>query len=133
MQIRPVRNRDGEPSRSIAMAEASLRILLASTVGILILLIWLTGTFGNSRQVTLVALSAVSILGLGLVLELRRRFLVEAALRQAKTDADDANRAKSQFLATMSHELRTPLNGIMGFAELMQLEAHGPMGNGQYR
>jgi signal transduction histidine kinase len=38
-----------------------------------------------------------------------------------------ANRAKSEFLAVMSHELRTPLNAIGGYAELMELEIHGPV------
>lgn len=41
-------------------------------------------------------------------------------LKQAKENADSANKAKSEFLANMSHELRTPLNGILGYAQILQ-------------
>ena len=41
-------------------------------------------------------------------------------LRQAKEEAEAANRAKSEFLANMSHEIRTPMNAILGFTELLK-------------
>lgn len=63
-----------------------------------------------------------------------------AELAQAKLNSDEARRraeeaniAKSRFLATMSHELRTPLNAILGFSEVLKSEAFGAHSNPTYR
>jgi two-component system cell cycle sensor histidine kinase PleC len=52
---------------------------------------------------------------------------------EARRHAEQANIAKSQFLATMSHELRTPLNAIIGFSEVLKSELLGPLNVPQYK
>ncbi|SIR02456.1 two-component system, cell cycle sensor histidine kinase PleC [Rhizobium sp. RU35A] len=52
---------------------------------------------------------------------------------EARRRAEEANLAKSRFLASMSHELRTPLNAILGFSEVMAHEVLGPMPNATYK
>ena len=52
-------------------------------------------------------------------------------LQRQREAADEANRAKSNFLAVMSHELRTPLNAIGGYVQLIDMEVHGPITDAQ--
>ena len=55
------------------------------------------------------------------------------AAERARREADEANQAKSAFLATMSHEIRTPINAQIGYAQLMELGIAGPVTEEQRR
>jgi len=59
--------------------------------------------------------------------DITEQYQAALELQHAKEQADKANRAKSDFLASMSHELRTPLNAVLGFAQMLQYDPTSPL------
>ncbi|PLR95723.1 PAS domain-containing hybrid sensor histidine kinase/response regulator [Bacillus sp. T33-2] len=55
-------------------------------------------------------------------IDITERKKLESSLIMSKELAEQANMAKSEFLSKMSHELRTPLNGVLGFAQLLEMD-----------
>lgn len=61
----------------------------------------------------------------------QEKYIHELELRSR--ESEQANRLKTEFLSNMSHELRSPLHTVLGFAELLAEETHGPLGEKQRR
>ncbi len=69
-----------------------------------------------------VSLRELTTSNLALKQEAATREAAETDLRTAKEAAEQANQAKTRFVAMVTHELRTPLNGILGYAQLLSIE-----------
>lgn len=63
--------------------------------------------------------------------EILQRKEAEDFAQKAKKEAEEANKAKSEFLASMSHELRTPLNAVLGFSQMLQFDPQNPLSHSQ--
>ena len=85
---------------------------------------------GKQVRNTLLQLFKTKVEKDSLIVELEE---ATAISNDSRRRAEEANLAKSRFLATMSHELRTPLNAIIGFSEIMKEELLGPLENASYR
>ena len=126
-----------------------LHFAVAVTVTVVLAIAYLAATLALNELAPAMVFAntafLVATVGVGLLsnytveLFARQRYAhedrLQVAMREAnfqRRQANAANQAKSQFLATMSHELRTPLNAVIGFAEVISLQMLGKIENTKY-
>lgn len=85
----------------------------------------------DSGQVEELAGSNTGVIVYGIVSDITPRRKVYESLMLARDRALEASRLKSQLLANVSHDLRTPLTTILGYAQLLEMGAHGPLADKQ--
>lgn len=119
------------PVAAYSISNLSLPMSIESIMAVLLVLsLPFFGYVAYNRNQAAVSLLSFRTEKDALIAELET---AKAVSDEARRRAEEANLAKSRFLASISHELRTPLNAILGFSEVMAKEVLGPIQNQTYR